>query len=236
MDRSSCLLRSMYDLCVPDVPCEQDPSSFEEAREIRESSSVGDEQTEEKSCSDEGAQDEEEDDCKVILKYVFDSKSETRMRGVESRMNFLQDECQLIKKQLTHLQEVLEGGVEAEAKLNCLHTKYKRNLKTLHKEYEEEFAHFIKVDKAVTQKEETLSRQLALAVSESINSLVDSGHLIKVNSLMTDEVFKQQVDAVIVNQLMQYNRMLDKICEMAFEKVSKIFDEEFKQVFKTESV
>lgn len=236
MDRSSCLLPSMSDLCVSHVSCEQDQSLLEEASETCESSSVGDEQTEEKSYSDEGAQDEDEDDCKVILKYVFDSKSETRMRGVESRMDCLQDECQLIRQQLNCLQEVLKGGVEAEAKLYCLHDKYKNNLKTLHRQYKKEFSHFIQVDKAVTQKEETLSRQLALAVSKSINSLVESGHLIKVNSLMTDEVFKQQVDAVIVSQLMQYNRMLDKICEMAFEKVAKLIDEEFKQVFKPESV
>ena len=236
MDRPSRLLRSMSDLCISHISCGQDQLLSEEAYETCESSSVGDGQTEEKSYSDEVAQDEGEDDCRVILKYVFDSKSETRMRGVESRMDSLQDECQFIRRKLNHLQEVLKGGVEVEAKLNCLHAKYKKNLQTLHKEYEAEFAHFIQVDEAVTQKEETLSTQLALAVSESINSLVESGHLIKVNSLMTDEVFQQQVDAVIVRQLMQYNRMLDKICEMAFEKVAKVIDEEFKQVFKPESV
>lgn len=234
MDRSSCLLRSMSDLCVSDVSCGQDQSLLEEANEMCESSPVGDEQTGEKSHSDEGTQDEE--DYRVILKYVFDSKSETRMIEVESQMACLQDQCQLMRTQLNRLQEMLKGSVEGEAKLYCLHDKYKKNLQTLHLQYKKEFAHFIQVDKAVKQKEETLSRQLTLAVSESINSLVESGHLVKVNSLMTDEVFKQQVDVVIVRQLMQYNRMLDKICEMAFEKVVKLIDEEFKQVFKPESV
>lgn len=204
---------SSSDLALVESPCSRDEQTDvhlekeEYEDDVFEAGQTG---KREDSFQEESSDIEEEESVeelsKVILTFQFDSCTESKHLQYEQTLEELQQEVSYLKGQL-----------------ECLKCELSKDLK----QDVQEQLNAIKVkDARLDEKEAHMSKQLVKAVAASVNALVNSGHLVRTDTLMTDPLFKSQVEQVILTHLLQYNRIVDKVVERSLQMVDDMFNRE----------
>lgn len=151
-------------------------------------------------------EDEVEELSNVILTFQFDSCTEKKHLEYEQTMKDLRKDVSCIRERL----ETLEGQLSKELR-----------------DAVQEQLNAIKVkDSRLDDKEFHLSKQLVQAVAAAVNALVNSGHLVRTDTLMTDPLFKSQVERVILTHLLQYDKIVDRVVERSMQMVDDMFNRE----------
>lgn len=169
---------------------------------------------------------EDENESPVIFTFTFDPCSEKRLEELHRVMSECEEDVMFLKRKVEILEDLLGGSLKTRKSLEQMRVQYEQHFDCLADKCEKQLQFLNIKDSILNEKENCLSKQLTRAVAEAVNALVRSGHLARTDTLMTDPLFKSQVEEVILRHLMQYGKLVDKVVERSLDLVDDMFNKE----------
>lgn len=170
----------------------------------------------------------------IHMVYTFEATSEHRLESVEEDNEIIKEDVRKVKKQLEYLKTIIQGpeSMKPYRKLTELYNRYdtalekqKDRLDELADAFEKQAEYIMDKDARVNAKEAALSRQITMAVAQTIQELTKRGRLVACDDITKDPLFAAKVEEVILRQLMNYGKIVDKVEECCLDMVEKVFGE-----------
>lgn len=170
----------------------------------------------------------------IHMVYTFEATSERRLESVEEDNEIIKEDVRQLKKQLEMLKTILQGpeSMKPYRKLTELYNRYdaalesqKDRLDELADAFEKQADYMMEKDARLNSKEAGLSRQITKAVAHTIEELTKRGRLVACDEIVKDPLFAAQVEEVILRELMNYGKIVDKVEECCLEMVERVFGE-----------